>query len=192
MLTDFFLFGKMMSLLWQIWYIIGLIFIVANGQILKNDLNIWSHWWGWTVSNRFWRSWRGCCRPGCQGRGPPSGWQRTDLESRPWSWERPMRSGTSIIKLILLDQPATLKHSSSNFYLINQMSLPQENWQLVQHVGNFVKLIQACVIHCVKLGRVGRFFMTCVKCRKLENSLSHCVLCSPCERSLSTISLSNS
>ena len=34
----------MISLLWQIWYIIGIIFIVANGQILKNDLTIWSHW----------------------------------------------------------------------------------------------------------------------------------------------------
>ena len=32
-----------LSLLWQIWYIIGLILIVANGQILKNNLTIWSH-----------------------------------------------------------------------------------------------------------------------------------------------------
>ena len=40
-----FLFGQMLSLLWQIWYIIGLIFIVANGQILKNNLNILSDWW---------------------------------------------------------------------------------------------------------------------------------------------------
>ena len=39
----FFLFGKMLSLLWQISDIIGLIFIVANGQILKNNLAIWSH-----------------------------------------------------------------------------------------------------------------------------------------------------
>ena len=39
-----FLICKMISLLWQIWYIIGIIFIVANGQILKNDLTIWSHW----------------------------------------------------------------------------------------------------------------------------------------------------
>ena len=31
----------MLSLLWQIWYIIGLIFIVANGQILKNNLTIY-------------------------------------------------------------------------------------------------------------------------------------------------------
>ena len=34
-LTVYFLFGKMLSLLWKIWCIIGLIFIVANGQILK-------------------------------------------------------------------------------------------------------------------------------------------------------------
>ena len=26
------------------WYIIGLIFIAAKGQILKNNLTIWSHW----------------------------------------------------------------------------------------------------------------------------------------------------
>ena len=43
-LTVYFLFGKMLSLLWQIWYIIGLIFIVANCQILKNNITIWSHW----------------------------------------------------------------------------------------------------------------------------------------------------
>ena len=39
----FFLFGKMLSLLWQNSDIIRLIFIVANGQILKNYLAIWSH-----------------------------------------------------------------------------------------------------------------------------------------------------
>ena len=39
-----FLFGTMLSLLWQICDIIGLIFIVTNGQILKNNLTIWSHW----------------------------------------------------------------------------------------------------------------------------------------------------
>ena len=38
-----FLFGKMLSLLWQICDIIGLIFIFANGQILKNNISIWSH-----------------------------------------------------------------------------------------------------------------------------------------------------
>ena len=43
-LTVYFLFGKMFSLLWQIWYIIGLIFIVANGQIMINNLTIWSQW----------------------------------------------------------------------------------------------------------------------------------------------------
>ena len=31
--TVYFLFGKMMDLFWQIWNIIWLIFIVANGQI---------------------------------------------------------------------------------------------------------------------------------------------------------------
>ena len=36
------LFGKMLSLLWQICDIFGLIFIVANGLILKNNLAIWS------------------------------------------------------------------------------------------------------------------------------------------------------
>ena len=33
----------MLSLLWQLCDIIGLIFFVANGQILKNNLTIWSH-----------------------------------------------------------------------------------------------------------------------------------------------------
>ena len=42
-LTVYFLFGKMLSLLWQICDIIGLIFNVANVQILKNNLTIWSH-----------------------------------------------------------------------------------------------------------------------------------------------------
>ena len=43
-LTVFFLFGKMLSLLWQICDLIGLFFHVANGQILKNNLTIWSHY----------------------------------------------------------------------------------------------------------------------------------------------------
>ena len=41
--TVYFLFGTMLSLLWNIGPIIGLIFIVANDQILKNNLTIWSH-----------------------------------------------------------------------------------------------------------------------------------------------------
>ena len=43
-MTVYFLFGKMLSLFWQICDIIGLIFIVANGLILKNNITIWSHW----------------------------------------------------------------------------------------------------------------------------------------------------
>ena len=53
-LVVYLLFGKLMSLLWQICDIIGLIFIVANGPKLKNNLTIWSHcrgWWrgGWLL-----------------------------------------------------------------------------------------------------------------------------------------------
>ena len=40
-LTVYSLFGKMLSLLWQICDIIGL--IVAIGHILKHNLTIWSH-----------------------------------------------------------------------------------------------------------------------------------------------------
>ena len=42
-LTVYFLFGKVLSLFWQIWFFNRLILIVANGQILKNNLTIWSH-----------------------------------------------------------------------------------------------------------------------------------------------------
>ena len=42
-LTVYFFFGKMLSPIWQICDIIRLIFIFANGQILNNDLTIWSH-----------------------------------------------------------------------------------------------------------------------------------------------------
>ena len=38
------LIWQMMSILLHICDIIGLIFIAANGQILKNNLTIWSHW----------------------------------------------------------------------------------------------------------------------------------------------------
>ena len=39
-----FLFDKLLSMLWQIYDIIGLILINANGQIFKNNnLTIWSH-----------------------------------------------------------------------------------------------------------------------------------------------------
>ena len=54
-LTVYFLFGKMLCLLWQICDIIMLIFIVANGQILKNNLTICSHWtweWKWDLNLR--------------------------------------------------------------------------------------------------------------------------------------------
>ena len=38
-LTVYFLFGKILSLLWQ-----NCDIIVGNGQTLKNNLTIWSHW----------------------------------------------------------------------------------------------------------------------------------------------------
>ena len=37
-------FGKKFYAIEQIWYIIGPIFIVTNGQMLKNNLAVWSHW----------------------------------------------------------------------------------------------------------------------------------------------------
>ena len=43
-LTLYFLFGKILIILWQVCDIIGLFFIAANGQILKNNLTTWSHW----------------------------------------------------------------------------------------------------------------------------------------------------
>ena len=43
-LKVYFLFGKMLSLLWQLCFILGLIFIVTNGQILQINLTVWSHW----------------------------------------------------------------------------------------------------------------------------------------------------
>ena len=36
---------QILSLLWQNCDIIGLVFIVANGQILQNNLTIWPHCW---------------------------------------------------------------------------------------------------------------------------------------------------
>ena len=39
--------------LWQICDIIGLIFIAANGQILKNNPTIWLHWLGYVFYIRF-------------------------------------------------------------------------------------------------------------------------------------------
>ena len=44
LLTAYFLFGKKLNLLWQIYYITGQIFVAANGLILKHNLIIWSHW----------------------------------------------------------------------------------------------------------------------------------------------------
>ena len=41
--TVYFLFGKMLSLLWQIFDIIGIV-LWSNDQIFKNNLTIWSHW----------------------------------------------------------------------------------------------------------------------------------------------------
>ena len=38
------LFGKILDLLWETLYPIGQIFVDVNGQMLKNNLVIWSHW----------------------------------------------------------------------------------------------------------------------------------------------------
>ena len=43
-LRVYLLLGKNLDQLWQILYAIGQVFIDVNGQILKNNLAIWSHW----------------------------------------------------------------------------------------------------------------------------------------------------
>ena len=50
----------MLSLLWQICDIIGLIFGVANGQILKNIPTIWLHWtqMNWNFDLRLLNVWK--------------------------------------------------------------------------------------------------------------------------------------
>ena len=57
-LTVHLLLGKILSWRGQIFGIIGLIFIIANGQILKNNLSIWPHWFRVTPSTSF-----SCCQP---------------------------------------------------------------------------------------------------------------------------------
>ena len=42
-LKVYLLFGKVVNPLWDNMYSLGQIFIVVNGQILKNNLAIWSH-----------------------------------------------------------------------------------------------------------------------------------------------------
>ena len=60
-LTLYFLFGKMSSLFWLIWSIIGLILIVAHGPKLKNNLTPFGHTeslsFPWRVFIRKRRSW---------------------------------------------------------------------------------------------------------------------------------------
>ena len=51
-LTVHFLSGKMLGQLWRIYYIIGQIFSAPNGQILKNNLTIWSCCWFWHTRTR--------------------------------------------------------------------------------------------------------------------------------------------
>ena len=46
-------FGEVLSLFGQILYAFGQIFIVANGQIEKNNLVIWSHWSGQRLLGSF-------------------------------------------------------------------------------------------------------------------------------------------
>ena len=45
-LNVFLLFGKNLGLLWRILNVLGQIFVDVNGQKLKNNLSIWSHWHG--------------------------------------------------------------------------------------------------------------------------------------------------
>ena len=42
-LSNYLLFGKIVNLLWQIFYTFGLICIVINGRISNKNLPIWSH-----------------------------------------------------------------------------------------------------------------------------------------------------
>ena len=39
-----FIFVQVLNPFWNNFYALGQVFIVVNGQILKNNLAIWSHW----------------------------------------------------------------------------------------------------------------------------------------------------
>ena len=81
-LTVYFLSGKMLSLLWQICDNIGLIFIVVNGQILKNNLTIWSHWTP-VVNQCLARVWRSLTDN--QSRGVVSGMTSQMISPHGWA-----------------------------------------------------------------------------------------------------------
>ena len=40
----YFIFGKVVNSPWDFLYAFGQNFIIINGQILKNNIAIWSHW----------------------------------------------------------------------------------------------------------------------------------------------------
>ena len=46
-LRDYFVFDKILILLCQKCFTIGQLFVVGDGQILSNNLAIWSHWLNW-------------------------------------------------------------------------------------------------------------------------------------------------
>ena len=97
--TVYFWFGKMLSLIWQICDIIGLIFIVANGQILKNNLTIWSHCW--RSKSRF-GGWIGCA---------PVLLRRCALAHRGWRGWGPSHSNFCIILVLSF----VIKNVKTNF-----------------------------------------------------------------------------
>ena len=69
----------MLILFWRICYIIGLIFIVVNGPILKNILTIWSH----CADERCERIFVDWCRPdSAKRRGMPIWWPLSRAEQR--------------------------------------------------------------------------------------------------------------
>ena len=46
-------FGKIWNLLWLILYVIEQIFMDVDGKILKNNLEIWLHWWWSNVDDSY-------------------------------------------------------------------------------------------------------------------------------------------
>ena len=76
------------------------------------------------------------------------------------------------------------RQTSASLRVVSSVTRPFEflKQSINRHLlHTYLRLVQTCIIHCIKCSKVGQDLTHCIKRVQLENSLSYCVLHSPSE-----------
>ena len=128
----------MLNILWQMCDIIGLIFIASNGQILKNNLTIWSHCYQLTSIFRHARQSRTTCL-GREEEIPSPAYRVTRFGKILQLWQYFKSFGHTCMGLLSVLQ--NFEHTLAIFYVVGQIFITASDRKMNNQCSHLATLL---------------------------------------------------